>query len=825
LLSANEELQSSNEELQSLNEELHTLNTEHQLKIKELVELNEDLNNYFRSSDIGQVFLDKSMKIRKFNPASARMINFIDSDIGRPITHISTNIRYNGLIHDIEEVLRENRSVEKEVELQNGMNLLLRIMPYLTQDNKISGAIISFIDITTITNLNNIIRGVFNSSLSAIFALQAIRDSKNVITDFEITATNHAGSKMVNHEADDLKGFLLRRGLNQPLFDTLFRVFADTVETDRPVHTDVYSETSKTWLEVTAVKMADGVMATFSDITQKKSAEERLKKNYVELISAKENLKRLNSELEVKVAERTQLLSVSEERFRMVARATNDAIWDWDIVTNNIWFSDAFYIKFGYDPETPFDRQLWLDKIAPDERSSVEKSIHHVINSGAKHWTKEYSFLKADGEYAHILDRGYVLHDEQYNTPFRMLGSMLDITELKRAEQEIANNIAQKKFLAESMPLTVWTANASGEVDFVNRQFEMYTGLRYDDALLYGWKKIVHPDDLGALNALWRDSLEYGSDFQQEVRLRLFTGEYHWNILRAKAQKDTGAKVDNWVVTSIDINDQKQQHELLERKVDERTRELVKMNHALEISNNDLQQFASVASHDLQEPLRKIHLYANLINDRHGVNLDGAATYLHKILQSSARMKSIITNIMSYSKLSAENVEFVPTDINEMISDLLEDLEISITEKNASIYVSKFPIIDTIPGQIRQVFQNIIGNALKFSKPNVPPQVNLNAVRVDKLGFNAAAHPKGDYCCITIKDNGIGFNERFTETIFLLFHRLHSKDAYEGTGIGLAIAKKIIEKHHGLISATSKENQGSVFTIILPIRQHEPSAI
>ncbi|MEI9918594.1 MAG: chemotaxis protein CheB [Bacteroidota bacterium] len=823
LLSANEELQSSNEELQSLNEELHTLNTEHQLKIKELVEVNEDLDNYFRSSDIGQVFLDQSMRIRKFNPASARLINFIETDLGRPINHISTNIRYNGLIQDIEDVLRENHPIEKEVQLQNGMNLLLRILPYLTQDKKVSGAIISFVNITTITNLNNIIRGVFNSSLSGLFALESIRDSRHQITDFEITATNHAGMKLVNRNVDDLKGLLLKKDLNQPVFDTLFRNFVDTVESDKPLHTDIYAETSKTWLEVTAVKMADGVMATLTDITQKKSAEERLKKNYVELISTKENLKKLNTELEMKVAERTQLLSVSEERFRMVARATNDAIWDWDIVTNKIWFSDAFYIKFGYSPDNVFNRQQWLEKIHPDERAGVDKSMHHVINSGAKHWTKEYSFRKADGEYAHILDRGYVLHDEQYATPFRMLGSMLDITELKRAEQEIANNIAQKKFLAESMPLIVWTTDASAEVDFVNRQFEMYTGMKYDEALVNGWRNAIHPDDLAALDSLWKDSMQFSSDFQQELRLRLFTGEYHWNILRAKAQRDTEGKVTNWVVTTIDINEQKQQHEILEKKVDERTRELVKMNHALEISNNDLQQFASVASHDLQEPLRKIHLYANLINDRHGIQLDGAATYLNKILQSSSRMKSIINNIMSYSKLSAENVEFQSTDINQMISELLEDLEISITEKNASVYVSEFPIIDTIPGQIRQVFQNIIGNALKFSKPNVPPQISITANRVNQLSLNAAAHPKGDYCCITITDNGIGFDARFTETIFLLFHRLHSKDAYEGTGIGLAIAKKIIEKHHGIISAVSRENQGSAFTIILPIRQNEPA--
>src|ERR1700761_3694836 len=185
LLSANEELQSSNEELQSLNEELITLNTEHQLKIKELLELNDDLNNYFRSTDIAQVFLDSRLRIRKFNPSSARMINFIDTDLGRPITHISNNIRSESLLSDVQMVLKTGRALEKEVQLVSGKNLLMRIMPYLTHDNKNDGVIIAFVDITAITDLNNIIRGVFNSSPSSIFAFQAQRDFEDRIIDFQ----------------------------------------------------------------------------------------------------------------------------------------------------------------------------------------------------------------------------------------------------------------------------------------------------------------------------------------------------------------------------------------------------------------------------------------------------------------------------------------------------------------------------------------------------------------------------------------------------------------------------------------------------------------
>lgn len=820
LLSANEELQSSNEELQSLNEELHTLNTEHQLKIRELIELNDDLNNYFRSSNIGQVFLDRNMMIRKFNPESSKMINFIESDIGRPITHISTNIRYTGLIHDIITVLDTGTTIEREVELINGMNFLLRIMPYVTQENRSEGAIISFVDITTITNLNNIIRGVFNSSLSAIFALQAVRDHHRALVDLRIMTTNHEGATMLKREADNLKNVLVRRDLGTSIFDTLFAQLATVVETDKPLHQDIYAEGTRVWFEVTAAKMGDGLVATFTDITQKKNAEERLKKNYVELIATRENLRKLNQELENKVIERTQLLSASEERFQMVARATNDAIWDWDIVNNHMWFSEAFYRKFEFDPAQAFDRRAWVDHLAPEQRETVIKSIEDTINNGGTHWTKEYLFRKANGEHAFILDRGYVIHDE-YGMPFRMLGSMLDISELKRAEREVANVIAQRQFVVESMPLIVFTANSKGMVDFVNSQFEVYTGLSQTEALGEGWKAMIHPQDITELNAMWNESVQFRSDVQVELRLRMYNGEFHWNILRAKVRNVEDNGQASWVITMIDIHDQKQQHEILEKMVEERTQELTRINLELESSNSDLQQFASVASHDLQEPLRKIHLYANLIHDRHGAHLDGAAPYLTKILQSSGRMKSIINNILGYSKLSAENATFEPVDFNELIAEIVEDLEVAITEKKAVINAERFPRIECIPAQMRQVFQNILGNALKFSKPDLPPVIDISCERITDLSFDASTDENGDFCRITVTDNGIGFNEKFSTNIFLLFQRLHSKDTYEGTGIGLAIAKKIIEKHLGLISAHGKENNGATFIIVLPLKQHQ----
>lgn len=700
LLSANEELQSSNEELQSLNEELHTLNTEHQMKIKELVELNDDLNNYFRSTDIAQIFLDKNLRIRKFNPASADLINFIESDIGRPLSHISNNILYDNFIADVERVFRKRETVEKEVELANGKNLLMRILPYLSRDKEINGVIITFVDVTTITQLNNIVRAVLNSSPGSILAFQSVRQGRT-IQDFVLQTANNAAGNFIEKSIPLAIGASFKKDIPQLGNQNLFEQFVKVVENDIPLLKDIYFEESQKWYNLIATKMMDGFVATFSDITSKKRSEQKLKKNYLELISVKDNLKKVNEQLEHKVAERTRELASSEERFRLVARATNDALWDWDLVKDTVWWGDTFYKLFGYENNyglTP--KNYWTLKLHPDDREETIGSLYDAINNGHSQWSKGYRFLTSSGKYAYILDRAYILHDE-FGTPYRMLGSMFDVTELKNAEQKLAT-----------------------------------------------------------------------------------------------------------------MNEQ------LEHKVIERTQELEQINTALESSNNDLQQFASVASHDLQEPLRKIQMFAKIIQELYENEPDNPTLgYVDKIIRASERMRSLITDILNYSRLSANDNTYELTDINDLFQGILDDFELTIKDKEATIQISDIPDLEVNPGQIRQVFQNLISNALKFTKSSEAPLIRITSQRLAKRSFMSMPQENGPYCLITIVDNGIGFDPEFAVNIFNLFQRLHSKDKYEGTGIGLAITKKIIEKHNGLIRATSKEDQGSTFSIILPVRQ------
>ncbi len=256
----------------------------------------------------------------------------------------------------------------------------------------------------------------------------------------------------------------------------------------------------------------------------------------------------------------------------------------------------------------------------------------------------------------------------------------------------------------------------------------------------------------------------------------------------------------------------------LEQKVEERTAELKQLNIHLEASNSQLQQYAFIASHDLQEPLRKIVTFTRILKERFSEKVPEANEYMSRIIASSERMRTLISDLLDYSRIEMDR-KFVLADLNKIVSQSLTDLEIIISEKNAEVVVEQLCPIEAIPEQMAQVFQNLISNALKFSKQDVTPVLRISAELIKEKTIESKLSANGKYCRIKVTDNGIGFDEIYLDKIFGMFQRLHSKAEYSGTGIGLSITKKIIENHSGLISANSKENEGSAFIIILPVKQ------
>lgn len=386
-----------------------------------------------------------------------------------------------------------------------------------------------------------------------------------------------------------------------------------------------------------------------------------------------------------------------------------------------------------------------------------------------------------------------------------------EIVVREKAEEALNSTVNELHSILEALPQIAFTSGPDGTIEFVNEHWYQYAPDK---------SRFPETNDRHSLKDEWLQTIKNGEPVEMEVCIRHLTSMHHrYHLLRALPVKDTDGNITKWVGTLTDIHLQKQTNEVLEHKVIERTKELQKSNEELESRNHELQQFTSVASHDLKEPLRKIQVFSSIVKnklveeDYHNLEL-----YIQRIINSGERMSNLINDLLSYSRLSVSSL-FGPCNLNEIVGDIISDLEINIIEKYAAVNISDLPVIEAIPGQIRQLFQNIISNALKFSRNDVHPVIDINSEFVSEKKFNAPVDKNGKFCRITIQDNGIGFDEQYLEKIFTLFQRLNSKEAYEGTGIGLAIAKKIVERHNGVITAKSRENEGATFIIVLPLKQ------
>jgi PAS domain S-box-containing protein len=357
----------------------------------------------------------------------------------------------------------------------------------------------------------------------------------------------------------------------------------------------------------------------------------------------------------------------------------------------------------------------------------------------------------------------------------------------------------------EKMAEGAVTLNRKGIIVYSNSQFGKMVGVPLSNVTGVAFDSFISPEDTDQYNKLMETG--WTEDIKGELRL-VGNNEVPVQLSITTLSLEEGIALS---IIITDLTVQKQTQELLKAN----NEKLKEINHELELSNHDLYQFASVASHDLQEPLRKIQIFSNFLKERCSDNLSVEANgYLEKIISSARRMKALIIDILNYSQLSQQDSSLVLTDLNVLLQQVLEDQEILIKEKHAKFEVGTLPSIEVNSGQMRQVFQNIISNALKFIKKGTTPVVRIHA----KIGPGPLEQQEdGRFCHISIKDNGIGFDEKFADNIFTLFRRLHTKDRFEGTGIGLAISKKIVEKHGGNIIAKGVEGEGAEFIIILPV--------
>lgn len=368
----------------------------------------------------------------------------------------------------------------------------------------------------------------------------------------------------------------------------------------------------------------------------------------------------------------------------------------------------------------------------------------------------------------------------------------------------------------------------------------------------------VHPQDVDRVQETVRLALSTGHDYDIEYRFRLPDQTYRWIYVKGRIYSEPDTGPVRIAGTAQDITARKTaelaaQAELIERKraeaeltrltetlesrVDERTsklqetnamlmheiverkraeRELARANQKLVQSNRELQEFAYIASHDLKEPLRKISTFADLLQYDSKDHLDDDGLfYLGRMQESASRMMALIDDLLQFSRIKTSDQAFKTIDLNEIVSNVLSDIEIGLRDANGSVQVEDLPSINADPTQMRQLFQNLITNAIKFRQKDATPMVRVYPERIDHEGT-----ADSQVCRLIVEDNGIGFDEQYSDRIFAPFQRLHTD--YDGTGMGLAICRRIVERHHGNIRVSSRPGGGSRFIIELPLHHREP---
>lgn len=382
----------------------------------------------------------------------------------------------------------------------------------------------------------------------------------------------------------------------------------------------------------------------------------------------------------------------------------------------------------------------------------------------------------------------------------------------KKAQTNLQAKVAELQSTLQSIPQIAFTATRNGTIEFVNEHWFVYSNDKQQFPITQD----------GDIAEDWRAARTNGDIFIKELRIKnISNGAYRYFLLKITPIIDN-KKIIKWVGTFTDIEEQKMANVVLEHRVALRTEQLSKTNIALEEKNHELEQFTSVASHDLKEPLRKIQVFGSVMKEKIKMGqTDDVNFYMDRIIKSSERMSSLINDLLAYTRLSAQNF-FEQVPLKKTIKEIINDFEITIQEKQAMITFADLPTIEAVEGQMRQVFQNLISNSLKFSSREKTPIIEIASTLIEHLDFASNENPQGKYCKIVVRDNGIGFDDKYIDRIFTIFQRLNTREAYEGTGIGLAITKKIIEKHKGIITAQSKEGTGTSFIIVLPLIQSLP---
>jgi len=519
-----------------------------------------------------------------------------------------------------------------------------------------------------------------------------------------------------------------------------------------------------------------------------------------------------------------QELKENQTFIRKIADATPSIITSYNINTGQyVFVSEGLKKLLGYEPQTVIEKGIafFLDIIHPDDIISISEKNARVLeeanndpenNELVAEFT--YRMKNSKGEYRWFHTYGTVFDRNSQSKVEHILNISLDVTEQVEATKTIKDQEHFIQQIADASPTILYLFDAEKQgFTYVNR--EIFFVLGYIPEELYEaedkiTQTLYHSEDYHLLPERKESSRKFqqaDSMIQYECRLKTKDGEWRWVLVREIAFKtNANGKVTQVLGAALDIN---------HRKEMERT--LLQNSFMLEQSNASLEEFAYVASHDLKEPLRKISTFGDRLADSQEDKIDHTGKiYLKKIVDASQRMQTMIDDLLSISMISG-NRSFEPCNLKTILEETLQTLEYKIEQQNAIVKADELPVMNIVPSQFRQLFQNLLSNSLKFVRDGVQPEINIGYHLLSLNEVEAYHLPHAEkYHKLQFSDNGIGFENEFAGKIFAIFQRLHGRSEYEGSGIGLAICKKIVEHHGGIIFANGEPEKGATFNIILP---------